>query len=199
MKKKTDSQPRNKSSKVKERDKKGRYAKGHKGGPGRKPGTIKDITCADGKKRSVAALVDDLLAAYATMGGGEFLAKWATANHRNLTKFIDILYKFAPMPAVTDSREFKPLSITILKQSIKGYKESEPNRLGTSSQAHQALVDQILELQRQMRAKDMELLRFKGIFQDRGIDPGELDHEPIIDALPVHDEDEEDHSDRRDK
>lgn len=33
-----------------ERDKKGRFTKGHKGGPGRPKGEPRDIICKDGKK-----------------------------------------------------------------------------------------------------------------------------------------------------
>ena len=180
-----------------ERDKKGQFQKGHKGAGGRPKGTIKDITCADGKKRSVAALVDDLLGAYATMGGGKFLAKWATANHRNLTKFIDILYKFAPMPVVGDDREFKPLTVQVT--NVIGDKRTE--QLGTYSQSHQGLQDQLEELRKELRKKDNEIERFKGIFKDHDIDPGVIEHTPVRDELPGHEddetEDELDHSDRR--
>lgn len=56
-------------NKQQERDKKGRFTKGHKGGPGRPKGEPRDIICKDGKKRSVDALIDDLLATYGTPRG----------------------------------------------------------------------------------------------------------------------------------
>ncbi len=91
-----------KLGKVKERDKKGRYVKGHKGGPGRHKGEPRDIICKDGKKRSVEMLITDLLATYKTLGGEKFLKKWAASSNRNLARFIEILFKFAPQPQDAD-------------------------------------------------------------------------------------------------
>jgi len=89
-----------KQESAKERDKKGRFTKGHKGGPGRPIGDPKDIICKDGKKRSVDALIYDLLGAYEDLGGDKFLRKWAVHSHSNLRKFFELLFKFAPQPDV---------------------------------------------------------------------------------------------------
>lgn len=83
-----------------DRDKKGRFMKGGPGGPGRSKGDPKDIVCGDGKKRSVDALIYDLLAAYESLGGDTFLRKWAVHSHVNLRKFFELLFKFAPQPDV---------------------------------------------------------------------------------------------------
>ena len=184
--------------KTDKRDNAGRFKKGTKGGPGRKKGEARDIICKDGKKRSVAALVDDLLGTYSKLGSEKFLLEWAKSSKRNLTLFLQILYKFAPQPTIGDDREFKPLTVQVT--NVIGDKRTE--QLGTYSQSHQALDDQLHELQRELRKKDMEIERFKGIFSQHDIDPSELEHEPFEDEqLPGHEddeaEDEEDHSDRR--
>lgn len=175
-----------KTDKKDKRDSKGRFKKGRQPGPGRPPGTIQDVLCKDGKARTVSVLLDDLLGAYAKMGGGKFLAKWATQNHRNLTKFIDILYKFAPMPTIESSVEVKPLVVTV-KTLPKG-------------DAVSAMEKTIRDLGDRLREQDMELLRLRSIFSSHNITYEEIEHEPIRDKeLVKHDddEDEQDHSDRR--
>lgn len=163
--------------KKKERDKKGQYAKGHKGGPGRKPGEPKDILCKDGKKRSVAALIDDLLDAYATLGGAKFLKSWASHSHKNLAAFVQLLFKFAPQPEIGDDREIKPLQVQITT---------------TPTDSHIANMEKnIIELRDELREKSDELQRLKSIFDTHNITFEELEHEPIRNELPGHKDDKD--------
>ena len=183
------------NKKGEKRDKKGQFKKGTKGGPGRLKGEARDLVCAGGKRHSVGALVEDLLGTYNKLGSNKFLLEWALSSKRNLTLFIQLLYKFAPQPVEGDDREFKPLIVKVEKI----ISDRRPAELETYPQSHQGLEDQLHELRKEIRERDNEIERFKGIFKAHDIDPGVIQHEPIIDALPVHDEDEEDHSDRRDK
>ena len=167
-----------KVKRIEKRDKGGRFKKGTGGGPGRKKGTIKDITCKDGKKRSVAVLVDDLLAAYAELGGDKFLLKWASQSHRNLAKFIDILFKFVPQPELVIQQEFKPLTVQI-KQIPKG-------------DHFEIMQKDIRELQDELREKNLELLRLRSIFDSHDIQYKEIEHEPIRNKeLPSHKDDDD--------
>lgn len=150
-----------------ERDKKGRFAKGHKGGPGRPKGEPKDVICKDGKKRSVEDLITDLLAAYRTLGGQKFLKKWAAASNKNLAKFIEILFKFAPHTDVV------PGDTTI-------HVTSAVPRLDD-----RAAAKRIRELEAELREKDEELRRHEAPVDVQ--DVKEIKHEPVrLFALPEH-------------
>lgn len=150
-----------------ERDKKGRFAKGHKGGPGRPKGEPKDIICKDGKKRSVDALIDDLLATYGTLGGSKFLKKWAMQSHGNLRKFIEILFKFAPQPDVV-AGDVNVQVITAVP------------RINDS-----AAAKRIRELEAELRKKDKELERIRAPIDVQ--DVKEIEHKPVRPVeLPEH-------------
>ena len=150
-----------------ERDKKGRFVKGHKGGPGRSKGEPKDVICKDGKKRSIGDLISDLLAAYQTMGGEKFLKKWAKQSNRNLTKFIEILFKFAPHPDVVPG----DTSIKV----ISAVPRSDDR----------ATAKRIRELEAKLREKEEELKQFRTSVDVQDIK--EIQHEPVRPAaLPEH-------------
>ncbi len=134
-----------KMNKQSERDKKGRFTKGHKGGPGRPKGEPRDIICKDGKKRSIETLINDLLAAYQTLGGEKFLKKWAAQSNRNLTKFIDILFKFAPHP----EGYYGDVNIKVISAVPR------PD-LGDAAK-------RIREMQAELKEKDEELKRLKAL------------------------------------
>jgi hypothetical protein len=134
-----------KMKKQPERDKKGRFTKGHKGGPGRPKGEPRDIICKDGKKRSAGALIDDLLATYGTLGGEKFLKKWAMQSHSNLRKFIEILFKFAPHPeGYVGDANIKVISAV-----------PRPDQGDTAKR--------IREMQAELKEKDEELKRLKAL------------------------------------
>ena len=156
------------------RDSKGRWKKGKPGGPGRRKGEPKDIVCQDGKTRSPAALVNDLLSTYGKMGSNKLLYKWAMRSHGNLTKFIDLLFKFAPMPTVESSMEFKPLTIQIQKLP--------------EDDAYKLMEENIKQLKDDNREMSLELVRMKSIFDSHSIEYTEISHEVIRDELPSHDE-----------
>lgn len=154
---------------VKERDKKGRFSKGHKGGPGRPKGEPRDIICKDGKKRSVNALIDDLLATYGTLGGTKFLKKWAMQSHGNLRKFIEILFKFAPQPDVVAG----DTNIQIIS-AVPRIRSDDTGQ-----------GERIKELQQLLRQRDEEIRLLKG--QVDVPDLGDIKHEPVRPAeLPEH-------------
>jgi hypothetical protein len=162
------------------RDKAGRFKKGCKGGPGRKPGTIKDLlSTKDGKKISVNILLDDMLGAYAGMGGGKFLAKWATQNHRNLSLFIQLLYKFAPIPTQESTMEFKPLTVQIQKLP--------------EDDAYKLMERDLKQLKDENREMSLEVLRMRSIISSHNLEHTEITHEVVRDKeLPSHDEDDDD-------
>lgn len=179
-----------KTDKTVKRDLKGQFKKGCKGGPGRRKGEVKDIVCSDGKKRSPADLVDDLLSTYSRLGSNKFLYEWVLSSKRNLTKFLDILFKFAPPPEqVIAGDEFKPLTVHI---------KSIPTDEHTL-----AMEKNIKLLTDENREQRSELLRLRSIFSSHDIKFEEIEHTPIREALPEHGEteddedDEKDHSDRR--
>lgn len=102
------------------RDSKGRFKKGHKSTGGRKPGTIDDMLAPSGKKGDVRVLIDDLLTTYAQLGGAKFLTKWAKQNYKNLSRFVDILYKFAPEPRSfsPDEADHQPMRIVYYNDQV---------------------------------------------------------------------------------
>lgn len=160
------------------RDKGGRYKKGTGGGPGRKKGEPQDVLCKDGKARSVTALVDDLLSTYSKLGSDKFLHAWAVRSHRNLTAFIQLLYKFAPPPEQLVTQEFKPLTIQV-KEMPKG-------------DAIAAMEKTIRDLGDRLREQDMELLRLRSIFSSHNITYEEIEHTPVRDKeLPKHKDDDD--------
>lgn len=146
-------------SKQPERDKKGRFTKGHKGGPGRPKGEPRDIICKDGKKRSIETLINDLLATYETLGGEKFLKRWASYSQRNLTKFIEILFKFAPHPEGYVG-DVKIKVISAVPRSDQG-----------------DVAKRIREMQAELKEKDEELKRLKALNNVQDIK--EIEHEPV--------------------
>lgn len=105
-----------KTKKKGERDSKGRFKKGqYRGGPGRTPGTIADMLSKPGKPADVSALISDLLVVYSELGGSKFLAKWAKQNYKNLSRFVDILFRFAPEPLRfnPDSKDGPPIEFVL--------------------------------------------------------------------------------------
>ncbi len=135
-----------KMKKNQERDNKGRFIKGHKSlSPGRPKGEPRDNICKNGKRRSVEGLINDLLAAYQTLGGEKFLKKWAAQSNRNLTKFIDILFKFAPHP----EGYYGDVNIEV----ISAVPRPDPGDA----------AKRIREMQAELKEKDEELKRLKAL------------------------------------
>ena len=186
-----------KTKKTVKRDQGGRFKKGTPGGPGRTKGTIQDVLCKDCKTRSVSVLLDDLLGAYATMGGGKFLAKWATQNHRNLTKFIDILFKFTPdSKAVDRSEHSKPLRLIISDQflpKIGDKKAKEMPEPENFKEAEKIIRKLLIELKK----KEEQLKRYK---KHDVQDVRPIEHEPIRpEGLPEHKKEKEQPEDQPDQ
>ena len=181
------------------RNVKGQFLKGHKGTGGRPKGIIQDLLSRDGKKISVNVLLDDMLGAYAKMGGGKFLAKWATQNHRNLSLFIQLLAKFIPMPTQESTLEFKPLIVKV-ERVITNVK---PGELEASPQFQQTLENQVRELRQSIIDRDNELSRMRKIFTSHGIEytqTTKVSHEVLKDKeLPSHEETEEDEEEREER
>ena len=154
--KKIELKPSVKSSEVKERDPKGRFAKGHKSlSPGRPKGSPKDIICKDGKKRSVQALVDDLLAAYEHLGGDKFLRQWASHSHRNLARFVEILFKFAPPPEMLIKQEIKSLQVHLTKTITDELPSDELRDF------------HVQNLEQQVEKQELELSRLRGLLASK--------------------------------
>ena len=168
------------------RDKAGRFKKGTGGGPGRKKGEPRDIICKDGKKRSVATLIDDLLAAYEHLGGDKFLKSWAAHSHRNLARFVEILFKFAPPPEASSvpggviyefSEKYMPKIERIITDKRPGELKDDKNK-------------RIKELENLLRKQDAELRRLRSLVDVQDIE--EIEHEPILPkGLPEHSKIEE--------
>jgi len=185
--------------KVDKRDNKGRFKKGTGGGPGRKKGEPKDIICKDGKKRSTEQLIEDLLTTYSKLGSDKFLHKWALKSQRNLARFIDILFKFAPEPKRVDgvgdvsyqlSDKFMP-KFTI-ERIITDERPDEHGGPKMKMPRPGDIIDKkVKEMEDKLREKDAEIQRLRGIFETHGIDSEELVHEPIKPIeLPEHSETE---------
>lgn len=177
--------------KVEKRDKRGRYTKGTGGGPGRKKGDPKDLVCGDGKKRSVSVLLDDLLKAYASMGGEKFIKKWALESKGNLKKFIEILFKFAPQPenpSLPGGTTFEISEKFMPKIKLERiYTDIRPNEntIMKRPRPGDARKKRIMELQDKLKEKDEELRRLKALID--GHDTKEIEHEPIRPIeLPEH-------------
>jgi hypothetical protein len=180
-----------KIKKTVKRDKGGRFKKGTGGGPGRKKGEPRDIICKDGKKRSVEALIDDLLSTYSKLGSDKFLHEWALKSHRNLTKFIDILFKFAPQPETLIKGEFKPLQVTVNRVIT----DKRPQELETYPRSHQGLEDQIHELRTELYAKDKRLKEYAALLDTLDIEDSVrsiplIEHEPVKDKAKKDDDDD---------
>lgn len=167
--------------KNKERDKKGRFSKGHTGGPGRPKGEPRDIVCKDGKKRSVATLIGDLLAAYESLGGDKFLRKWALHSHSNLRKFIEILFKFVPQPEVVAGDTNIKVISAVPRVKIERIITDDPEKVGMPRAQEKTIND----LQAEIRAKDGEIKHLKALIDAQ--ETRVIEHEPIPPAaLPEH-------------
>lgn len=174
------------------RNVKGQFVKGHPGSGGRPKGIIKDLLSKDGKKRSVAALVDDLLSTYGKLGSNKFLYSWAMRSHRNLEKFIDILFKFAPQPETLIKGEFKPLQVTVNRVIT----DKRPQELETYPRSHQGLEDQIHELRTELYAKDKRLKEYAALLDTLDIEDSVrsiplIEHEPVKNKAKKDDDDDD--------
>ena len=171
-----------KTKELDKRDSKGRWKKGKKGGPGRTKGEAKDLVCKGGKRHSVGALVEDLLGTYNKLGSNKFLLEWALSSKRNLTLFIQLLYKFAPMPTAESSIEFKPLTVQV-QQLPEG-------------DAYKLMEENIKQLKDENREQSLELQRMRSILSSHKLEQTTISHEVVRDELPVHEEDEEEREER---
>lgn len=166
----------------KERDKKGRFAKGHKGSGGRPKGEPRDIVCKDGKKRSVEGLINDLLAAYGSLGGDKFLKKWAVQSHGNLRKFIEILFKFVPQPQTPTQGPGSLMFDFSEKIKIERIITDDPEKVGMPRSDQKAIIN---DLRTQLKQKDDELTHLRALIDAQDIK--EIEHTPIRPAaLPEH-------------
>jgi len=172
-----------------ERDKKGQYAKGHKGGPGRPKGEPEDIIYKDGKKRTIAALLNDLLGTYEKLGSDKFLTAWAKQSHKNLNEFMKLLFRFVPEPKSIESSDRIPLQVIVSDKYLpKDAKAMKMPRPGDKNNMEKIIYDLQVELKR----RGEEIRRLKDIFDAHGIKSEEIEHEPIPpDALPEHKEEKE--------
>ena len=177
-----------KVERVEMRDKKGRYTKGTGGGPGRKKGDPKDLVCGDGKKRSVGVLLDDLLKAYASMGGEKFIKKWALESKGNLKKFIEILFKFAPQPespslpgGITHEISERFMPKLRIERVITDKLPDEAEERASNAETE----ERINYLEAQLKVKDEELRRLRNLVDEE--DAEEIEHELIhLLELPEH-------------
>jgi len=153
------------------RDRKGRFTRGNIGGPGRRKVLPKELISKGRKGGSLDKLISDLLSTYQSIGSEEFLKKWATANHKNLTKFVELLFKLATPPEFGGG----DLNIQIVSAVPRpGDKED-------------AAASVIRELRAELKQRDQEIKRLNGILDFT--DPVEVDHEVIKpDELPEHEE-----------
>lgn len=170
-----------------ERDKRGRYAKGHKGGPGRKKGDVKDLLFKDGKKRSTEELIQDLLATYVKLGSNKMLYKWAIESRRNLKQFLDLLFKFAPLPKAVDSSDPRsPIyqaSERFMPKLEIIFTDERPDEHGGPKMKMPRpgdIIDKKMkEMEDRLRERDAEIDRLRSIFKTHNIDENELSHEPV--------------------
>lgn len=181
-----------KGKRVDKRNKTGQFMKGTKGGPGRKKGNVKDLLFKDGKKRSTEELIQDLLVTYVKLGSDKMLYKWATESKGNLKRFLDILFKFAPLPKSVDS--YDPHSPTYLaseqfmpKVEVV-FTDRRPDEHGGGKMKMPRpgdIIDKKMkEMENKLRERDAEIQRLMSIFETHGIDADELKHEPI-EAIPL--------------
>ena len=177
--------------KEKERDNKGRYAKGHKGGPGRPKGEPKDIIGKAVKKGDMTGLLNALLETYAKLGGDKFFFTWAKRSHGNLNEFMKMLFKFVPQPEVLSFREN---SFKLTVEHILTDERPDENAPHEMPKPDSPIGAKILKLQAEIRAKDKEIGQLKARLsvQEAGEDLEEIKHRPIRPiGLPEHDEDRE--------
>lgn len=135
---------------------------------------------------SMATLIDDLLAAYESLGGDKFLKSWAAHSHRNLAKFIEILFKFGlPSQGVDPSGNVTyQASEKFMPKIERIYTDKRPGELKDDKNKR------IKKLENLLRKQDAELRRLRAIVD---IPDGEvIEHEPIRPKeLPEHDDETE--------
>ena len=141
--------------------------------------------CGDGKKRSVGVLLDDLLKAYASMGGEKFIKKWALESKGNLKKFIEILFKFAPQPESSSLP-----GGTTFEASEKFMPTIKVERIFTDRRPGEKAEDAIAQkrinaLQAELETEREENRRLRMLVD--GKDAEVIEHEPIRPSeLPEH-------------
>lgn len=201
MVKKTVKKAKEKDKKVDKRDKHGRFKKGTKGGPGRRPGEPKDVISKGGKKRSTEQLIEDLLSTYTKLGSDKFLHSWAVRSQKNLSRFLDILFKFAPLPKAIDSSDPRSPTYLASEQFMPKLKieriitNQNPDEHGGPKMSMPRpgdIIDKKMkEMEDKLRERDAEIQRLMSIFETHGIASDELKHEPIkAIELPEHSDSE---------
>lgn len=151
------------------RDRKGRFTTGNIGGPGRRKVLPKELISKGGRGKSLDKLISDLLSTYEAVGSEAFLKKWATASHRNLTKFVELLYRFATPPEVGQG----DLNIQVV---------SAVPRPGSGDVAASKVIR---DLREELKERDKEIKRLNSILDFT--DVVETEHEVIPpDELPEH-------------
>jgi len=201
MAKKRVNKTKEKGKRVDKRSKTGQFVKGTGGGPGRKKGNVEDLLCKDGKKRSTEQLIQDLLATYVKLGSNKFLYKWALESKGNLKKFLDILFKFAPLPKAIDSSDPRSPTYQFSEQYMPEFKieriitDKRPDEHGGPKmrmpRPGDAIDRKMKEMEDNLRQRDEEIDRLKSIFETHGINADELTHEPIeAIELPEHSDSE---------
>lgn len=143
----------------------------------------------DGKKRTTEELIQDLLTTYVKLGSNKMLYKWATESRGNLKRFLDLLFKFAPLPKSIDS--FDPRSPTYLASEQfmpkikieRVFTDRRPDEHGGGKMKMPRpgdIIDKKMkEMEDKLRKRDAEIQRLMSIFETHGIDSEELKHEPI--------------------
>ena len=183
--------------KEKERDNKGRYAKGHKGGPGRPKGEPKDIIGKAVKKGDMTGLLNALLETYAKLGGDKFFFTWAKRSHGNLNEFMKLLFRFVPQPGSSESDIHKmrfDFGEGLKVERVLTDERPDENAPHEMPKPDSPIGAKILKLQAEIRAKDKEIDQLKARLsvQEAGEDLEEIKHRPIRPiGLPEHDEDRE--------
>ena len=153
------------------RDRKGRFIKGHKGGPGRRKILPKELMSKGRKGQSLDKLISDLLSTYEAIGGEEFLKTWAASSHKNLTKFVELLYRFATPPEFGGG----DLNIQIVSAIPRPGDKENP------------AAEVIRELREVVKERDKEIRRLNSLLDYT--DPVDADFEVIKpDELPEHEE-----------
>lgn len=161
------------------RNKAGQYAKGHRGGPGRKRGDVKDLLFKDGKKRSTEELIQDLLTTYVKLGSNKMLYKWAIESKRNLKQFLDLLFKFAPLPKAVDSSERFIPKFTIERIFTDRRPDEHGGPTMKMPRPGDIIDKKMKEMEDRLRERDAEIDRLRSIFKTHNIDENELSHEPV--------------------
>ena len=189
MVKKRAKKTKEKDKRVDKRNKTGQFMKGTRGGPGRKKGDVKDVLFKDGKKRTTEELIQDLLTTYVKLGSNKMLYKWATESKGNLKRFLDILFKFAPLPKSIDSSDPRSPTYLASEQFMPRLKieriitDKRPDEHGGPTMKMPRpgdIIDKKMkEMEDKLRERDAEIQRLMSIFETHGIDADELKHEPI--------------------